>query len=252
MRELAAASSACYRTAVSSGPREAQADRLARLRGLYAIVGDVDPVARAQAVIAGGARVVQVRMKRSPAGAVLEAARRIVALAARRALVLVNDRPDIALLAGADGVHVGEEDLPVPEARRIAGPALLVGRTVRSAAEARAALAEGADHVGYGPVFESGTKRLGVPPRGLDALAATCAEVPAAVVAISGIALENVGDVARAGAAAAAVIGALFDGGDPQARAAALAAAFEAGASRARNGPPARGERGRIPSGGRG
>lgn len=218
---------------------QAQAERLARLGGLYAIVGDLDPVTRAEAVVAGGARVVQVRMKRSPAGEILEAARRIAALARGRALVLVNDRSDLALLAGADGVHLGDEDLPVPEARAILGPALLVGRTARTAEEARAALAAGADHVGYGPVFPSATKPLDVSPRGLEDLAAACAALPAPVVAISGITLENIGAVARAGAAAAAVIGDLFERGDPRARATALAAAFEAGAA-ARAARPAR------------
>jgi thiamine-phosphate pyrophosphorylase len=211
-------------------PRQARADRLARLRGLYAIVGDLDPVSRAEAVMAGGARVVQLRMKRSPAGAILDAARRIAAMARGRALVLVNDRPDLALLSGADGVHLGEDDLPVPEARAIMGEELLVGRTVRCADGARAALAAGADHVGYGPVFTSFTKVLDVAPCGLEVLAATCAAVPAPVVAISGITLENVSAVARAGAAAAAVIGDLFDRGDPRSRAEALAAAFARGA----------------------
>lgn len=215
---------------MSDDPRRERAARLSRLRGLYAIVGDDEPVARAEAAVEGGAAVVQVRMKRAPAGAVLEATRRIVALAAGRALVLVNDRPDLALLAGADGVHLGEEDLPVPEARRLLGEALLVGRTARTLEAAQAALAAGADHVGYGPVFPSLTKPLDVPPRGLEALAATCAALPAPVVAISGVTLDNVAAVARAGAAAAAVIGDLFDRGDPRARAAALAAAFARGA----------------------
>ncbi|GEJ57841.1 thiamine phosphate synthase [Anaeromyxobacter diazotrophicus] len=211
-------------------PRRARAARLARLRGLYAIVGDDDPAGRAAAAVAGGAAVVQVRMKRAPAGEVLAATRRIVALAAGRALVLVNDRPDLALLSGADGVHLGEDDLPVADARRLLGEALLVGRTARTVDDARAALAAGADHVGYGPVFPSLTKPLDVAPRGLEALAATCAAVPAPVVAISGITLENVAAVARAGAAAAAVIGDLFDRGEPRARAEALAAAFARGA----------------------
>jgi thiamine-phosphate pyrophosphorylase len=204
--------------------------RLARLRGLYAIVGDAEPLARAEAAIAGGAAVVQLRMKRAPAGEVLAVAKALVALAAGRALVLVNDRPDVAVLAGADGVHVGDEDLPVPEARAVLGPELLLGRTTRTADDARRALAAGADHVGYGPVFPSLTKPLDVAPRGLDGLAATCAAVPAPVVAISGITLANVAAVARAGAACAAVIGDLFDAPDPRARAAALAAAFAAGA----------------------
>jgi thiamine-phosphate pyrophosphorylase len=209
-----------------------RARRLARLRGLYAIVGDQDPVARADAVLQGGAAVVQVRMKETPAGAVLEAVRRIAALAAGRALVVVNDRADLALLGGADGVHLGDEDLPVGEARRILGDALLVGRTVRSADDARRALSEGADHLGYGPVFPSRTKPLAVAARGIPALEAVCAETPAPVVAISGIDLSNIGEVARAGAACAAVIGDLFARGDPRSRAALLARAFDEGARR--------------------
>ncbi|MGA8892892.1 MAG: thiamine phosphate synthase, partial [Anaeromyxobacteraceae bacterium] len=142
--------------------------RLARLEGLYAIVGDDDPVGQAGAALSGGARVVQVRMKRSPAGAILEASRAVVALAAGRALVLVNDRADLAVLAGADGLHVGDEDLPVAEARRIVGPAMLLGRSTRTLEDGRKALAEGADHVGFGPMFGTRSKDLAAAPRGLD------------------------------------------------------------------------------------
>ena len=189
-------------------------------------------MARARAVLEGGAAAVQVRMKESPAGAILEAVRRIAALAAGRALVIVNDRADLALLGGADGVHLGEEDLPVAEARRLVGGALLVGRTVRDLEGARRALSEGADHLGYGPVFPSRTKPLDVAPRGLAGLAALCAAVRAPVVAISGIDLSNIGEVSGAGAACAAVIGDLFAHGDPGGRAALLARAFEEGARR--------------------
>ncbi len=204
------------------------AARRARLAGLYVLVRSPE---EARAAIAGGARVVQVRMKAAPAGEVLEAARRIVGLAAGRALVLVNDRADLALLSGADGVHLGDEDLPVAEARRLLGPDLLVGRTTRTLEEARAALRDGADHVGYGPIFPSRTKPLSIPPRGLDGLRELAAGLGAPVVAISGIDLSNVADVARAGAACAAVIEAGFGAGDPVANAARLAAAFEAGRS---------------------
>lgn len=206
--------------------------RLERLGGLYAIVGDEAPVERARAAVEGGAAVVQVRMKRRPAGGVLAAAREIVALCRERALVIVNDRVDLAILSGADGVHLGDEDLPVAEARRLCGEGLLVGRTTRTAEEARVALAQGADHVGYGPVFPSRTKPLAVEPRGVAALAATCRSVPAPVVAISGIELGNIGEVAAAGAACAAVIGDLFEHGDAAARARLLAAAFAEGARR--------------------
>jgi thiamine-phosphate pyrophosphorylase len=214
---------------VSTDPTVARTERLSRLAGLYAIVGDDDPVERARGVLDGGARVVQVRMKRAPAGVVLEAARRIVDLARGRALVLVNDRADLAVLAGADGVHVGDDDLPPGEARRLVGAALLVGRTCRTLEEARAALAEGADHVGYGPIFGSRSKALSVPPRGLDALRQVASSLAAPVVAIGGIGLETIGDVAAAGAAAAAVIEDLFSRGDVRERARLLADRFHAG-----------------------
>jgi len=215
---------------VRPDPSPERARRLERLRGLYAIVGEEDTLARVEAVVAGGAAAVQLRLKATPAGALLEVARRAAALCAGRALLLVNDRADVALLAGADGVHLGDEDLPVAEARKLLGPGMLVGRTCRTAEAGLRALGEGADHLGYGPVFPSRTKPLPDPPRGLSELAAACAALPAPVVAISGIDLENVGAVAAAGAAAAAVIGDLFAHGDPRRRAALLAAAFAAGA----------------------
>jgi thiamine-phosphate pyrophosphorylase len=205
------------------------AARRARLAGLYALVKAPE---EARAAGAGGARVVQVRIKGAPAGEILDAARRIVGLARDRALVIVNDRADLALLSGADGVHLGDEDLPVPEARRLLGPDRLVGRTCRTLEEARAAIREGADHVGFGPIFASRTKPLGIPVRGLDALREVAGALGAPVVAISGIDLSNVAEVARAGAACAAVVDAIFGAGDPAANAARLAAAFEAGRSR--------------------
>jgi thiamine-phosphate pyrophosphorylase len=208
--------------------------RLARLSGLYAIVGGADPVAQAEAAVAGGAAVVQVRMKAALPGEVLEVARRIVALARGRTLVLVNDRADLALLAGADGVHVGGEDLPVAEARQLLGPDLLVGWTARTLAEARAGIAGGADHVGFGPVFPSRTKSMGVEPVGIAGLTEVVAGLGAPVVAISGIGPANIGEVASAGAACAAVIEALFGEGDPRRNAADLARAFAVGRARRR------------------
>jgi thiamine-phosphate pyrophosphorylase len=203
--------------------------RLALLSGLYAIVGGSDPIAQAEAVLSGGAAAIQVRMKAARPSEVLEVSRRIVALSSGRALVLVNDRADLALLSGADGVHVGEEDLPVAEARRLLGPDRLVGWTARTVEEARQGIAQGADHVGFGPVFPSRTKSMGPPPRGIAGLAAACRELPVPVVAISGIGRENIAEVARAGAACAAVIEALFGAGDPRRNAAELAHAFAAG-----------------------
>jgi thiamine-phosphate pyrophosphorylase len=202
------------------------AERRDRLRGLYAIASRPED---ARAALSGGAGVVQVRVKGAPAGEVLRLAREVVALARGRALVLVNDRADLALLSGADGVHLGDEDLPPDEARRLLGPDLLVGRTARTLEEARAAIAAGADHVGFGPIFGSRTKALAVAPRGLARLRDVAASLGAPVVAIGGIGADTIGEVARAGAACAAVIEALYGGGDPVENARRLAAAFEAG-----------------------
>ncbi|HEU4382303.1 MAG TPA: thiamine phosphate synthase [Anaeromyxobacteraceae bacterium] len=204
--------------------------RLERLRGLYAIVGDEDPVGSAAAVLDGGASVVQVRLKTTPTGAFLLAAREVVDLARGRALVIVNDRADLAFLAGADGVHLGDEDLPPGDARRLLGDGMLVGRTCRTLAEARAALDQGADHVGFGPMFASASKALVVPPRGVPMLREVAEALPAPVVAIGGITLATIGEVAAAGAAAAAVIHDLFARGEARERARLLAGAFAASA----------------------
>jgi thiamine-phosphate pyrophosphorylase len=209
--------------------QEEHASRIARIQGLYAIVGEEDPVGQARAALEGGAGVVQVRMKRAPAGEVLAASRAIVAMARGRALVLVNDRADLAILAGADGAHVGDDDLPPEEARRILGPALLLGRSTRTLAEARAAIASGADHVGFGPMFGTRSKALAVPARGLPALREVAGALGAPVVAIGGITLDTVGEISACGAAAAAIIEDLLSRGDVRARAALLAARFEAG-----------------------
>jgi len=117
------------------------------------------------------------------------------------------------------------------------GDGFLVGRTCRTVAEARAALAEGADHVGFGPVFGSASKALPVPPRGLPMLREVAAALAAPVVAIGGITLERIGEVAAAGAAAAAVIHDLFARGDVRQRARLLAGAFDAAAASRKGGP---------------
>ncbi len=204
-------------------------DRLAALRGLYGIVtdeGPLPPIPWARALAAGGACAVQLRVKRLPAREALSLARALRA-ALPETILVVNDRPDLALLSGADGVHVGEEDLSPVDARRVVGPGLLVGATARSAAAALAALRGGADHLGVGPVFPSATKPIAGRPLGIPGLARICAAVrPAPVVAISGIDASSAGAVAAAGAACAAVIGAVAASEDPAAAARTLAAAF--------------------------
>ncbi len=212
--------------------------RLQRLRGLYGIVGDggpLEPLEWARALAGGGACAIQLRCKRSTPRQALALARAIRA-ALPDALLIVDDRPDLAVLAGADGVHVGDEDLSPSDARAVVGPDRLVGVTARSSVAARNAIQAGADHLGVGPVFPSRTKTLDVPSLGLAGLRAVCRTAsPVPVVAISGIDRGNIEDVARTGAACAAVVTAVGASADPLDATRQLCAAF-VGASFA-NGP---------------
>lgn len=208
------------------------------IQGLYGIADagyrpDVPVHLKVRMFLDGGAAVVQVRLKDRPARELLEAARRALDLARGKALIIVNDRPDVALAAGADGVHVGAEDLPVSEVRRIVGPSLIVGATARTLLEARAAIADGADYVGFGPIYPTGTKALAVEARGLGVLAEVAKGLGAPVVAIGGITLERAEEVARAGAAAVAVVSDVLGAKDPTARAREFAQAVARGQGRA-------------------
>jgi thiamine-phosphate pyrophosphorylase len=204
-----------------------------RLRGFYAVLDRDDP-ALARMLVApegAGATVLQVRIKPDhpvATGEVVAAARE-----ARRitreygALLIVNDRVDIALAVEADGVHLGQDDLPLSDARRLAGDRLLFGISTHDLAQVRAAVAAGADYLGYGPVFSTGTKRNPDPVRGLESLAAAVAaagRVP--VVAIGGITPEAAGRVAATGAAAACAIAAVNAAPDPAAAGRAIAAGW--------------------------
>ncbi len=191
------------------------------IRGFYAIL-DRDDEALARALVgAGGARVLQVRIKPRtgpPAGAAELV--RIAAMARRvcdeaGAALIVNDRVDVALAADADGVHLGQTDLPLAAARRVAGGRLWIGISTHDLAQVRAALAGGADYLGYGPVFPTGTKANPDPVQGIARLreaVALAGRTP--VVAIGGITPAEVDDVHAAGAAAVCAIGAVNDAPD--------------------------------------
>jgi thiamine-phosphate pyrophosphorylase len=193
-----------------------------RLPRLYAIVDPLDtgqdPVALAAALLDGGARCLQLRWKPAAPHDVLDAARAIRALAhAAGALFLVNDRPDLAVLAGADGVHLGQDDLPLAAARRVLGPARIVGLSTHDPEQARRAAAAGAHYVAVGPVFATTSKVGALAPRGLDLVRAARAAVPCPLVAIGGIDATTAADVIAAGADAVAMIGALVRAPDPAA-----------------------------------
>jgi thiamine-phosphate pyrophosphorylase len=200
--------------------------------GLYALIDDsVRPelpiVEKARAVLAAGVRTLQLRLENTPDRAALEAVRAVVSLAAGACDVIVNDRVDLALAGGAQGVHLGAEDLPVDVARRLLGPTALIGATTRSLQDIVRAKEQGADHVGLGPIFVTTTKQVAHAPLGLEAFASICARAPLPVVGIAGITLETIGAVAKAGAHCAAVAGDLLRAEDVTGRARQLATAFE-------------------------
>ena len=133
-----------------------------------------DHVAIAEAALAGGADMIQLRDKTGNLRDLLPQARAIQALCrARGAVFIVNDRVDLALAADADGAHVGQEDLPADSARRLLGAGRILGVSTHDPGQAEAAKRAGADYIGFGPMFATGTKDTGYAPRGLDALRGT-------------------------------------------------------------------------------
>lgn len=205
--------------------------RAPRLCDVYAIL-DPDRVPDAERfvrdVIAGGARRVQLRAKHLGSGPMLRLARRLQPLCAGSGVAfIVNDRPDVAWLAGADAVHLGQDDLPVEHVAR-AMPDLSIDVSTHDLAQLRAAVAGGASAVAFGPVFTTRSKENPDPVVGIDGLTRAVRHSRVPVIAIGGIDATNIGDVARAGAAYAAVIGALADETDRIGRTRALVAAARA------------------------
>jgi thiamine-phosphate pyrophosphorylase len=164
-------------------------------------------------IVRAGVDAVQVRAKHLTDRELLEFAQDVVRTVRGRATVIVNDRLDIALAAGANGVHLGLDDLPVAQARRLAPSGFLIGGTCRNIRHARQANADGADYVGVGPIYPSTTKP-GLPePLGLTALAEISGILPA--IAISGITVDRVPEVMAAGAHGVALIAAVSRAPDP-------------------------------------
>lgn len=169
---------------------------------------------------AGGADVVQLRLKHTDGCEMLTLAKQMQKVADRYAkLFIVNDRVDVAVLAGADGVHLGQSDLPVKEARKLTGPDMLIGVSVTTPEQAVKAVADGADYVGVGSIFATKTKSDAKQCLGLDAVYRIKQVVDVPVVAIGGINRGNIQDVMRAGADSAAVVSAIM--GAPDIRVAA-------------------------------
>ena len=172
-----------------------------------------------EAAVRGGARMVQLREKRMDPGAFLEEAGRFVRLCRRLgALSIINDSVEAALKAGADGVHVGQSDLEAGRARALLGPEKILGVSAHSRSEARRALEAGADYLGCGAAFATGTKNDAA-PISQETIRAVTAAVDIPVVAIGGVNRENILELKGLGLSGVAVVSGIF--GRPDAEAAA-------------------------------
>jgi len=181
------------------------------------------PLDLARAYLDGGARLLQLRAKRLPSAPFLELCDELVRMASPySAAIIVNDRADLAVMARAAGVHVGQEDLAPVNARRLVGPAGIVGYSTHTIQQIEAATREPISYLAVGPVFGTKTKDTGYASVGLEMIsiaARLAGAIP--VVAIGGITIDTAESVLRAGATSVAVIGDLLTKGNPQVRVAA-------------------------------
>jgi thiamine-phosphate pyrophosphorylase len=199
--------------------RSAGATTSLTIRGFYAVI-DRDDEALAHALVdpaRGGAGVLQVRIKPGATDDVIRVARMARAVTrAYGAALVIDDRVDIARLVGADGVHLGQTDLPIDAARRIGGGGLAIGVSTHDVKQVIAAVRAGADYLGFGPVFATMTKANPDPVQGIAGLRrAVIAAGDIPVVAIGGITPDHAGTIAETGAAGACVIGAVNGAPDP-------------------------------------
>ena len=166
--------------------------------------------------IAGGADTIQFRQKSGSTRDMIEVARRMKDVCVKAGVsFIVNDRLDVALAVDADGVHLGQDDFPLSIARKILGPDKIIGGSASDLEEARICLCEGADYVGFGPVFPTTSKDDAGPVSGIDRLRDIVENIPLPIIAIGGISSENTSSVMRAGAAGIAVISAVCCQEDP-------------------------------------
>jgi thiamine-phosphate pyrophosphorylase len=185
-----------------------------------------DPVAVCRAAVQGGATMIQVRWKDGLPSAVLELTRALVAVLP--VPILVNDRADIALAAGAAGVHLGWDDLPLASLRPHLPAGFLLGLSVGTPEEAAQAIAAAADYWSIGPCFATPTKRDAGPELGPEGFTALAARAPEGtpVIGIGGITARNAGEIIQSGAVGIAVIGAVLSAPEPETAARALRVAL--------------------------
>ena len=175
----------------------------------------------------GGATCVQLREKAMSRADILQEARRLKALCARFGVpLIVNDSAELALEAGADGVHVGQEDMDAQDVRRLIGPGMILGVTAKTVEQAQRAQRAGADYLGSGAVFGSTTKR-NARPMTRETLQAICQSVSIPVVAIGGIRRENIASLSGTGIRGAAVVSGIFAAADIEAECRLLRSAID-------------------------
>lgn len=193
-----------------------------RLSGLYlildpAVAGNRSLTDLVHVALDAGGRLFQLRMKTLETGKVYEMAAVLCPLVQKGGgIFIVNDRVDVAKAIGADGVHLGQEDLPLADARAILGPGKLIGISTHNLAQATEAEAGGADYIGYGPVFPTATKENPDPVVGVSGLHEVRTKVRIPIVAIGGINAGNIAEVAAAGADCCAVVSAVLSAADPK------------------------------------
>jgi thiamine-phosphate pyrophosphorylase len=193
--------------------------RIGRLHVLTdrSIQNRFDHAELAERAIRGGADLIQFRQKTGTTMEMIAAARAAREVCRRLHVpFLINDRVDVAIAVDADGVHLGWDDLPLPLARRLLGPHRIIGASAGSIEEAIAGWRQGADYLGCGPVFATGTKPDAGPPTGTALLSQVVRAVSIPVIGIAGVGPSNLGDVLRAGAHGAAVISVVCGAPDPE------------------------------------
>ncbi|TET87645.1 MAG: thiamine phosphate synthase [Desulfobacteraceae bacterium] len=180
--------------------------------------------------IEGGTDTIQYRQKNGSTREMIKIARNMKRLCSEAGVMfIVNDRLDVAIAAEADGVHLGQDDFPIPMARELLGEGRIIGGSAATLDEARKCLSEGADYVGFGPVYPTSSKDDAGPVIGIDILKQVVEIIPLPIIAIGGVGAENIPDVMRAGAHGIAVISAVCCQDDPEEATRALYQALNKG-----------------------
>lgn len=209
-----------------------------RIRGLYVIIdpqvtGGREPLEVAVAAIRGGARMLQLRDKLRDKGESLPLAVALQELCkANDVLLIINDHLDLAVAVGSGGVHVGQTDLPVADARRVLAPHQVLGRSNREFEQLVESQEMGADHLAFGPIYQTDTKAIVRQPQGVERLKQARAVARVPLVAIGGINLDNLGPVVAAGADAICVTAAVGSAPDPEAAASRIVEAIQTAGGR--------------------